>query len=315
VDNPVSVSLDTLFQDIGAVQMDVCDPETVLLTCQGCETTGRTPGAFSCEAVEQPNGCCRVALLDLSLSGAIIPAGTGPVLTINYTADPAAPVGSCRLLDPQNLRVANATLLPLAVDVVPGDFCFSASSQSSSFAASSAVTAAESSASYSGDQAGDEMNASIGMDLWRKLFEGRGSGGGLFPFAISETCPLAASLDDPQDLATLREFRDTVLSRDINGIIFTYLFYRNASELTGLLEQNEEIVEQIALMVDEYSSLIREVANGGKAYLSDDDKERIIGLLDKIKAKGSQQLKDDISLVIEELNEGDLEIFGFTSEN
>ena len=313
VDNPVPVSLDTLFQDIGAVQMDVCDPETILLTCSGCETTGRTPGAFSCAAVEQPNGCCRVALLDLSLSGAIIPAGAGPILTINYTADPAAPAGGCRLLDPQNVQVANATLLPLAVDVIPGDFCFSASSQSS-FSASAAVTAAESSANNSGDQAEDEMNASLGMDLWKKLFEGARSDGGLFPFTISENCPLATFLDDPQALATLREFRDKVLSRDINGIIFTYLFYRNASELTGLLKQNEDLVEQIKVLVDEYSSLISEVNDGEKAYLGDDDKDRIIGLLEEIKAKGSQQLKGDIDLVIEELKEGTVEeLFGFTS--
>jgi len=300
--------------------MDVCDQENVLLTCTGCNIAGRTPGAFSCAASEQPDGCCQIFLVDFSFGGALIEGGTGPVFTIDYTVNPAAPASGCRLLEPRNVFIANSTNTPLAVDATPGDFCFSASAQAS-FAASSSnllsSAASESSANYSGDQTGDEINTSIGMDLWRKLFEGTGSDGGLlFPFTISENCPLAASLDDPQDLATLREFRDKILSRDINGIIFTYLFYRNASELTGLLKQDEELVEQVKLMVDEYSSLIRQVNNGGKAYLGEEDKKRIIGLLEKIQAKGSQQLKGDISLVIDELKESNVEeVFGFTSEN
>ena len=87
-----------------------------------------------------------------------------------------------------------------------------------------------------------------------------------FPFNF-RNCPLVASLDDPEDLATLREFRDKVLSQNVSGIIFTFLFYRNAAELTLLLDRNEALKEKVRLMVDEYSSLIQEVSNGGKAYL------------------------------------------------
>ena len=61
----------------------------------------------------------------------------------------------------------------------------------------------------------------------------------LFPFTISETCPFVTSLDDPEDLAILRDFRDKVLSQNVSGIIFTFLFYRNAPELTHLLNQHE----------------------------------------------------------------------------
>ncbi len=321
IDNPVVVSLDTLFVEISTIQMDVCDPEDTLLTCSGCQVAGRTPAAFSCVAVEQPDGCCRVVLLDLSLSGALIEPGTGPVLTLNYTVDPAAPLGGCRLLDPQNMAVATSPPLPLAVDPTPGDFCFTASAQAS-FAASASgrlspgATATASSGVDSGDQAGDDVDTTLGMGLWKNLFESAGGDGQLFPFTISETCPLVASLDDPEDLATLREFRDKVLSQNVSGIIFTFLFYRNAAELTLLLDRNEALKEKVRLMVDEYSSLIQEVSNGGKAYLGAGDRARIVELLEEVKSKGSPQLTGDINLVIEELNGGNLEeLFGFISEN
>jgi hypothetical protein len=102
----------------------------------------------------------------------------------------------------------------------------------------------------------------------------------------------------------------------VSGVIFTFLFYRNAPELTNLLNQNKELTEKIRLMVDEYSSLISEVSNGGTVYLQESDRAAIIELLEEIKAKGSPQLRADIDLVTGELNEGNVEeLFGFTSGN
>ena len=70
------------------------------------------------------------------------------------------------------------------------------------------------------------------------------------------------------------------------------------------------------IMVEEYSTLINDVNNGGKAYLWEDDKGRIIELLGEFRAKGSTQLSADIELVIEELREGDIgELLGFTPGN
>lgn len=319
-DNFVAVSLDTLFLDVVGVQMEVCDPDDLFLTCSGCEIAGRTPGAFGCSAAEQPGGCCEILLFDFALSGATIDAGTGPVLNINYSVDGNAPVGGCRLLEPRNVNVSVSNF-SLAVDTLPGDFCFSAGAQAS-FAASSsellssAASPTAPSAVGSGDQIGGEASTTLGKDLWEELLGRAGGDSELFPFTISETCPLVTSLDDPEDLAILRDFRDKVLSQDVSGVIFTFLFYRNAPEVTNLINQHEELKEKIRLMVDEYSSLINEVSNGGTVYLQESDKAGIIELLKEIKAQGSPQLKADIDLVMGELNGGNVEeLFGFTSEN
>ena len=58
------------------------------------------------------------------------------------------------------------------------------------------------------------------------------------------------------------------------------------------------------MAVTEYSSLIDDVSNGGTANLSKGDILDIIQLLEEIKTKGSPQLKADIDLVIEDINDG-----------
>ena len=317
-DNLVTVSLDTLFMDVNGIQLDVCDPDT-FLTCSGCEIAGRSPGAIGCRAEEQPDGCCEIILFDFSLGGAVIPAGTGPIFNINYTVDAGAPLGQSRLLEPRNVQVSVSNFL-LAVDSIPGLFSFSAGAQAS-FAASAsellspAASFTASSAVDFGDQTGGEESSMLGRDLLEELLGGAGSDGELFPFTISETCPFVSSLDDPEDLAILRDFRDEVLSQDVSGVIFTFLFYRNAPELTDLLNQHEELKAKIRFMVDEYGSLIDDVSNGGTVYLRESDKTGIIELLEEIKAKGSPQLRTDIDLVIGELKEGNVwELFGFTSD-
>ena len=69
-------------------------------------------------------------------------------------------------------------------------------------------------------------------------------------------------------------------------------------------------------MVDEYSSVIGEVANGGTTCLAKSDRENIMQLLRDIQGLGSSQLKADIDLVMEEMASGPTEeLFGIAFEN
>ena len=131
----------------------------------------------------------------------------------------------------------------------------------------------------------------------------------------TETCPIAASVDDQEQLATLRSFRDNVLSKNIFGQIFTYLFYRNAAELTAILKQNDDIRERLKFLVDEYISVIGEAARGETACVGEKDRAVVIDLLKDIKDKGSLQLKADIDLVIEGMvSDSAEEVFGIAVE-
>jgi hypothetical protein len=130
-----------------------------------------------------------------------------------------------------------------------------------------------------------------------------------------ENCPLVTAIDDREQINTLRKFRDDVLSKTIFGQIFTYLFYRNATELTAILQEDDTMRERLTFLVDEYISVIGEAATGGTACLTESDRKSVIDLLESIKAKGSNQLKADIDLVIEGLVSGNVEeVFGITVE-
>jgi hypothetical protein len=229
-----------------------------------------------------------------------------------YDVSSGAPSGECRPLDPLNMQVGgSAPLFALAADAVPGDFCFSTAGGQSSFTASASdvpFTTATTGASSVDlrDQAGVELNE-LSRDLWKDLFGDAGtSDGELFPFAISGSCPLVTALDDPGELAALRDFRDKVLSQHLSGIIFTFLFYRNAPELTRLLTRHEGLQEKVRVLVNEYRALLEDVSNGGTAYLQESDRSRVIELLEEIKTQGSPQLTADIDLVIDEIYAGTL---------
>ena len=121
-DNAVTVTLDNPYIKIGGVQMDICD-EGDYLTCTGCETTERTPD-FLCETNELSNGCCRMLLF--SLTGDSIETGTGAIFTLSYDVSEEAPVGECRELNPENVKVADANNEPSDIRSIsiPGEFCF-----------------------------------------------------------------------------------------------------------------------------------------------------------------------------------------------
>jgi hypothetical protein len=307
------VSLDTLFVDVNVVQVDACDADNYL-TCTSCARTGRTPSGFSCSAAEQTNGCCRLTLFVLGSS--VIEAGTGPVLNITYSVNAGAPAGECRALTFQNENIAT-TNVPLDVSSTPGQFCFgiTGGSIAGNAGGSTLFTASRASAgSVAGVLSGGSGAAGSGVSALGNLGEGQDAGQTVLE--DSDTCPLTAAVDDQDQLNTLRRFRDNVLSKNIVGQIFTYLFYRNAAELTAILQQHDDLSERVRALVDEHSSVIGEVANGGTVCIGESDRSSILKLLQDIKGMGSPQLKADIDLVMDEIVSGTMEeLFGITFEH
>lgn len=119
---PVSVSLVNHYEQVRAVQLDICDMDDYL-SCIGCETTDRTNG-FSCSNIELENGCCRIILFAFDES--VIELGEGSIFNISYDISNEAPYQECRILNPYNVIILdnNAPSEPLVVITEPGGFCF-----------------------------------------------------------------------------------------------------------------------------------------------------------------------------------------------
>jgi hypothetical protein len=203
------------------------------------------------------------------------------------------------------------------VNSTPGQFCFgiAGGSIASNAGGSTLFTASRASAgSVASVLAGGTGTAGSGISAFGNLGEGQDAG--QTALEDSDACPLADAVDDQEQINILSSFRDNVLSKNIVGQIFTYLFYRNAAELTVILKQRDNFSERVRVLVDEFSPLIDEVSGGGTVCIRESDRSSILKLLQDIKGMGSSQLKADIDLVIEELLSGNMEeLFGITFEN
>jgi len=121
-ENPVVISLDNPDDTVKGVQLDVCEDGDDYLSCTACETTDRTTD-IGCSIQELEGGCCRVLLF--SLAGDTIGVGTGPIVTITYEVSGEAPVGECRELSPEVVKIFGEDQQLSDVILESGEFCFS----------------------------------------------------------------------------------------------------------------------------------------------------------------------------------------------
>jgi len=113
---------------VGGMQLDICD-EDDFMVCADCQVVDRASG-FLCELNEFSNGCCKLIVIDPTGGG--LAEGSGPVFTLDYAVAANAPVGECRELDVQEVKIADDNQQPLDVMSEPGEFCFSSSTTTTS---------------------------------------------------------------------------------------------------------------------------------------------------------------------------------------
>ena len=133
-DNTVAVSLNNPADNVGGMQVDVCDEDDYLTpvldegTFSGykdCDTINRA-SMFRCSVNELDNGCCRVILFSTDPSNSIIEKGTGDIFTLYYEVSGEANKGECRDLNPEKEVVLDEGNHTLSVELESGEFCFPA---------------------------------------------------------------------------------------------------------------------------------------------------------------------------------------------
>ncbi len=118
--NQVDISLDNQEDELGGVQIDICDVDDYL-ACTGCSITERTID-FNCICYEQKNGCAGIVLYSPTCT--IIDEGIGPIFSVSYNVSEQAPPGECRYLNPQNVVTLDMLGNQLVASANPGRFCF-----------------------------------------------------------------------------------------------------------------------------------------------------------------------------------------------
>lgn len=116
-------------------------------------------------------------------------------------------------------------------------------------------------------------------------------------------CPFATALDNQEDINTLRTLRDSILT-NVFGLIATYLYYQNSSEITSIIVENSKLQDELKNLVSENISAAVGLINGGSVSFPKDKVDDVIDFLNDLKTEGSPGLKSDITLVIEAIKAG-----------
>jgi len=116
-------------------------------------------------------------------------------------------------------------------------------------------------------------------------------------------CPFMSTLDNQDDIDTLRILRDSMLD-NIFGLILTCIYYQNAAEVTSILSENPELQDKLRDLVSDNISVGVALINKGEASVSKGNVEGVIDFLNKLKAEGNPQLKADLNLAIEAIKAG-----------
>lgn len=116
-------------------------------------------------------------------------------------------------------------------------------------------------------------------------------------------CPLTTSLNNEGHIEVLYKVRERLLPT-LSGIMLISLYYRNAVELTRLLENNPYLQNRLREMVTNNVGVAEQWVTGKPAVVSAEQVEEIVQFLQAVKASSSMRLRNDIDVFIAGLNDG-----------
>ena len=115
---------------------------------------------------------------------------------------------------------------------------------------------------------------------------------------VSPPCAFLSSLDNQNDINTLRKFRDSRLNNNISGLFIKTIYYQNSAEVVSILFRHPELKEKMKNLAQLEMSKINELILNKTATVSEDTIDEIILFLNELKPYGSPKLQKYIELVI-----------------
>lgn len=120
-------------------------------------------------------------------------------------------------------------------------------------------------------------------------------------------CPVMTSMpSDEGAVALLRDFRDVTLSRSLEGIALTQLYYEHANELAGILLRSPVLARNLRQLILNNLYVLEQCMNGEAVAVDDADLAQADRLLAILQLKASPQLRKDLGTVRAELANGGL---------
>jgi|GEM_PF-1408663 len=118
----------------------------------------------------------------------------------------------------------------------------------------------------------------------------------------SSPCPLALSLNNKQQLDTLRKLRDTWLKNSSSKNLIS-LYYTNAPEVSRILANNHGLNERLGALVRANMKNVEQLLLKGRVTINNQVIDNVTAYLKKLKEQGSPKLQIDINSVIKGVEE------------
>jgi outer membrane protein assembly factor BamB len=99
----------------------------------------------------------------------------------------------------------------------------------------------------------------------------------------------------PDDLFTMRQYRDVILAKSRIGKIYTKMLYRNSEKAMKVLMDNPELMREARGLIEANKDAIREVLKGNEGIV--DNTDNILSFLDAYAKKSPPGLKFLIAVV------------------
>jgi hypothetical protein len=120
-------------------------------------------------------------------------------------------------------------------------------------------------------------------------------------------CPAEVALEgESSPINLLRNFRNTVLTKNDIGRKYTNLYYKHAAELTKLIIAHEEIRADVIELILNIMPDINLLLEGEEAILSPEMKEELEALIDSLESYASPRLKKSLNMVRKDIKNNEV---------
>jgi hypothetical protein len=121
------------------------------------------------------------------------------------------------------------------------------------------------------------------------------------------TCPAKTAMgEQAQELQPLRAFRDRIMKRSDYGSAYVALYYRNALEISSLLEAQLDLKEDTKRLIVKLLPIVQAMLAQKESMIDTGDVTQSITLLDNLSALGSPSLRADLVQLKKEMQSGRL---------
>jgi len=120
-------------------------------------------------------------------------------------------------------------------------------------------------------------------------------------------CPAQTALgEQAQELQSLRSFRDGVMKRSAQGIVYAELYYRNALEISSLLKAHPELKGEAQRLIVQLLPVVQALLAQKDGKIEAGTVTQATALLDNLSALGSPSLNADFVQLKKEMQSGKL---------